>query len=108
MKRASWWPAGSAGTAIAALLAACVSASAGASAGALRRYLERKGALPQEPLTAMVPVSVRQESEKHAFGNRVSSILTDLATDEIDPEKRLARIHLAMKAAKREDAKIDG
>jgi hypothetical protein len=31
----------------------------------------------------------------------VSSILTDLATDEPDPEKRLARIHLAMKAAKR-------
>jgi WS/DGAT/MGAT family acyltransferase len=71
------------------------------SSGALRRYLERKGALPQESLTAMVPVSVRSEADKQTYSNRVSSILTDLATDEADPEKRLARIHLAMKAAKR-------
>jgi diacylglycerol O-acyltransferase len=71
------------------------------SSGALRRYLERKDALPREPLIAMVPVSVRSESEKQTYSNRVSSILTELATDEPDPELRLARIHRAMKAAKR-------
>jgi ketosteroid isomerase-like protein len=50
---------------------------------------------------AMVPVSVRAESQKQEFTNRVTSILADLATDEEDAVDRLMRIHQAMKAAKR-------
>jgi WS/DGAT/MGAT family acyltransferase len=72
-----------------------------ASAGALRRYLERKGALPEDPLTAMVPVSVRSAEEKATYSNRVSSVLADLATNEKDPVRRLMRIHESMKSAKR-------
>ena len=72
-----------------------------ASSGALRRYLERKGALPEDPLIAMVPVSVRSSDEKATYSNRVSSVLADLATNEKDPVARLLRIHESMKSAKR-------
>ncbi len=72
-----------------------------ASSGALRRYLERKDALPEDPLIAMVPVSVRSSEEKATYSNRVSSVLADLATNEKDPVRRLMRIHESMKSAKR-------
>jgi WS/DGAT/MGAT family acyltransferase len=71
------------------------------SAGALRRYLDAAGALPDDPLVAMVPVSVRDPSERRAFTNRVTSVLAELATDEADPVARLSRIHEAMQSAKR-------
>ncbi len=71
------------------------------SAGALRRYLQEKKALPKDPLTAMVPVSIRSDEERHAYTNRVGSILCTLATDVEDPLERLQRIHEAMKSAKR-------
>ncbi len=71
------------------------------SASALRRYLEEKRALPKDPLIAMVPVSVRSESERQEYTNRVTSILATLATDIEDPVERLQTIHQAMKSAKR-------
>ena len=54
-------------------------------AGALRRYLDEKGALPREPLVAMVPVSTRGEDERGKMGNKVSAMFLDLATDVDDP-----------------------
>ena len=72
-----------------------------ASSGALRAYLERRSALPEDPLIAMVPVSVRSAEEKATYSNRVSSVLADLATNEKDPVARLLRIHESMKSAKR-------
>ena len=71
------------------------------SGSALRRYLESKRALPSEPLKAMVPVSVRAESEKHDYTNRVTQVVAELATEIADPVVRLRRIHNAMKSAKR-------
>ena len=71
------------------------------SSGALRRYLEQMGELPEDPLVAMVPVSVRTKEETNEYTNRVTSILSELATNEPDPEKRIRRIHVAMKQAKR-------
>jgi len=68
---------------------------------ALRRYLELHGELPVDPLKAMVPVSVRTESQKNEYTNRVTSIIAELATDEKDPVDRLRRIHVAMQQAKR-------
>lgn len=69
-------------------------------AGALRRYLLRCDALPDEPLIAMVPVSVRTGEEVEKYSNQVSSILSELATDEADPVRRLRRISKAMQSAK--------
>lgn len=68
---------------------------------ALRRYLESHGELPDDPLKAMVPVSIRTEAQKNEYTNRVTSIIAELATDEKDPVDRLHRIHEAMREAKR-------
>ncbi|HVP31774.1 MAG TPA: wax ester/triacylglycerol synthase family O-acyltransferase [Myxococcota bacterium] len=71
------------------------------SASALRRYLREHKALPKDPLVAMVPVSVRSESQRGEYTNRVTSVLGSLATDVDDPVERLERIHQAMTSAKR-------
>ncbi len=47
-------------------------------AGALRAYLLEQDALPDEPLIAMVPVSLRAEHEADAGGNLVGSVLCNL------------------------------
>ncbi|MCB1055100.1 MAG: wax ester/triacylglycerol synthase family O-acyltransferase [Acidobacteria bacterium] len=61
--------------------------------GALRDYLEERGELPDEPLVAMAPVSVREAHEKSDLGNRVSAMLVSLATEIADPVERLRSIH---------------
>ncbi len=66
----------------------------------LRRYLDERGMLPEEPLIAMVPVSIRSGGESATYQNRVSALLANLATDEEDPVERLLRIHGSMKSAK--------
>ncbi|OBK18031.1 WS/DGAT/MGAT family O-acyltransferase [Mycobacterium asiaticum] len=66
----------------------------------LRSWLDERGELPDEPLAAFVPMSVRTPEQKGTFGNRVSVMLTELPTDEADPVQRLARISDAMRAAK--------
>jgi WS/DGAT/MGAT family acyltransferase len=57
--------------------------------GALRRYLGGRNALLAQPLTAMVPVSVRPEGDD-SHGNAVSFVLASLATDIEEPRERLA------------------
>jgi diacylglycerol O-acyltransferase / wax synthase len=69
-------------------------------AGALRRYLIAHDALPETPLRAMVPVSIRTGDEGDAWTNRVSAIYIDLPTDTADPLERIARCHQAMSEAK--------
>ncbi len=61
--------------------------------GGLRTYLLDKGELPGESLTAMAPISVRQEGEKAALGNLVSAMVVALGTHIDDPLKRLKHIH---------------
>ena len=61
--------------------------------GGLRRYLIGKGELPEASLTAMAPISVRQEGEKAALGNLVSAMVVSLGTHIADPLERLAHIH---------------
>ncbi|MDQ2754339.1 MAG: WS/DGAT domain-containing protein, partial [Actinomycetota bacterium] len=73
-------------------------------AGALRRWLIDHDELPEEPLVAMVPVSVRTEAEKGALGNKVSTMFAPLATDVVDPIERLRTIHESMAAAKEQFA----
>jgi len=59
--------------------------------GGIRRYLRRIGELPQGSLIAGCPVSLRKSGEE-AGGNRVTMMLSTLATDEPDPIKRLLKI----------------
>jgi diacylglycerol O-acyltransferase / wax synthase len=74
--------------------------------GALRRYLERHDALPEEPLIAMVPVSVRSGDEQDTYSNRVSSLMANLATNVTDPVERLLVIRQSMDLAKHNLAAI--
>jgi diacylglycerol O-acyltransferase / wax synthase len=68
--------------------------------GALRSYLLEQGELPDKPLVAMVPVSLRGSEGSGDAGNAVGSILCNLATDLADPADRLERIVSSMNQAK--------
>ena len=70
------------------------------SAGALRRWLIDHDALPDSPLIAAVPVSVRTEAQKGTLGNRVSTMTAPMGTHLADPLDRLRHAHEAMRAAK--------
>ncbi len=69
-------------------------------AAGLRTWLERHEALPEDPLVALVPVSLRTGEERDRWTNRVSMLTTVLPTDEGDPVARLLRVHDAMTNSK--------
>ena len=70
-------------------------------AGALRRYLADQNALPDRPLVAMVPVSLRPKGETGEIGkNAVGSVLCSLATHLDDPLERLQTINGSMNEIK--------
>ena len=71
-----------------------------ACAGALRHYLLEHDALPDTPLSAMVPVSLRTGEEEDMWTNRVSATVAALPTDLDDAGERLAAAHVALKTAK--------
>jgi diacylglycerol O-acyltransferase / wax synthase len=75
-------------------------------AGALRRWLTDRAALPDSPLVAMIPVSIRDPASKGAMGNKVSAMLASLPTNEPDPARRLQTVHAATVAAKAQQAAI--
>jgi WS/DGAT/MGAT family acyltransferase len=69
-------------------------------AGALRTFLSERGELPDDPLVAMIPVSVRTAEQRGTFGNRVSTMAVAIPTDFADPLERLRGAHEAMRSAK--------
>ena len=68
-------------------------------AAALRRFLSEQGALPEKPLTAMIPVNVRPKDDPGG-GNAVGAILASLATHLADPLERLRSITASTRRAK--------
>ena len=68
-------------------------------AGAMRRYLMMHDALPDKPLVAMVPVSVRA-AEQGDGGNQLAILLANLATHLHDPVERLHTIMESTRHAK--------
>jgi WS/DGAT/MGAT family acyltransferase len=71
-------------------------------AGALRRYLLEIDSLPDEPLMAMVPISIRSGDEADIWTNRVSAMVSALPTDLDDPLARVTAMHTTMEAAKQQ------
>ena len=69
-------------------------------AGAVRRWLLDHDELPDEPLVAQVPVSVRQADQMGTYGNRILLMSAPLYTNEADPVQRLFLTHDAMKDVK--------
>src|SRR5919106_1711661 len=75
-------------------------------AGAVREFLIERGELPDEPLVAMVPVSVRAEDEQGTFGNRISTMIVPIPTDVADPVRHLQRAHELLRRAKEHHAAL--
>jgi diacylglycerol O-acyltransferase / wax synthase len=76
------------------------------SAGALRRWLIDHDALPEQPLLAMVPVSVRAQESGRDSGNKVSSMFAVLPTHLADPVERLRVANQATRIAKAQHAAL--
>lgn len=68
-------------------------------AGALRHYLASCGELPNKPVKAMVPVSLRVSGDIDST-NAVGFIVADLATHLADPGERFKTIRSSMLAGK--------
>jgi WS/DGAT/MGAT family acyltransferase len=62
-------------------------------AGSLRRWLIDHGELPEEPLVAQIPVSVRTDEQVGTYGNRIMLMSAPLHTEVADPVERLHRTH---------------
>jgi diacylglycerol O-acyltransferase len=75
-------------------------------AGALRRWLSDHAVLPESPLIAMIPVSIRDPQSKGALGNKISAMLAALPTHLSDPVERLGVAHAATQIAKAQQAAI--
>jgi diacylglycerol O-acyltransferase / wax synthase len=67
--------------------------------GALRRFLAERGNLPEQSLTAGIPVSVRPKDDDEA-GNAITFIVATLGTDVADAGERLDAIKASVKHAK--------
>lgn len=59
-------------------------------AGALRSYLLEENALPDKPLIALVPISLRRDDS--ISGNQISFLLVNLGTHLSDPMARLQAV----------------
>jgi diacylglycerol O-acyltransferase / wax synthase len=67
---------------------------------AVREWLIERGELPEDPLVAMIPVSVRTTEQYGTFGNRVSMMTVPIPTNEVEPSGRLQRANELLASAK--------
>ena len=65
-------------------------------AGAVRRWLIEHDELPESPLVAQIPVSVRTAEQQGTFGNRIQLMSVPLFTNEAGARRRLQRTHDAL------------
>jgi WS/DGAT/MGAT family acyltransferase len=70
------------------------------SGTALRRYLAEHGRIPERPLSAGIPVNLR-EAEDQSAGTAIGMMIAELATDTADPLERLEAIKRSTAEAKR-------
>jgi diacylglycerol O-acyltransferase / wax synthase len=61
--------------------------------GGLRRFLMARGVdLGEQSITALCPVSIRDQSERTALGNRLAILLVKLPIDEPDAVRRMEKV----------------
>jgi diacylglycerol O-acyltransferase / wax synthase len=77
-------------------------------AGAARRYLARNEDLPAAPILGSLAASIRTESQRGTFGNRVTTRFLRLPTHLADPAERLLASHAQAAIAKRHVAASRG
>jgi WS/DGAT/MGAT family acyltransferase len=68
--------------------------------GSLREYLVELDALPDAPLVAQCPVSLRTEADRDHVGSKVGSMFASLPTHLEDPIDRMAAIVESTRAGK--------
>jgi WS/DGAT/MGAT family acyltransferase len=76
-------------------------------AGGLRKFLEVRNGLPDEPLQASVPASLREAGDK-SMNNQVTMVRISLATDLADPQKRLEAIRNSAQESKETLGRVKG
>ena len=69
-------------------------------AGAIRDWLVAHDELPDRPLLAQIPVSVRTREQMGTYGNRISVMIVPIPTDVPTADGRLSAAHESMRAAK--------
>lgn len=72
----------------------------------LRRYLEAHGGVPEAPLVAAVPVSLRAAAEPQTYGNRISAFLVHLPVHLADPVRQLLAVRHDAQASKQVHADL--
>ena len=75
--------------------------------GSLRRYLTDAGELPDQPLIANVPVSVRP-GDQPGVGNAITFLYSSLGTDVADPIRRIRAIQESTRLGKERLPAVDG
>jgi WS/DGAT/MGAT family acyltransferase len=68
--------------------------------GAMRKYLEHYNELPDESLTASMPLNMRSRRGQSEDNNQVGSVFAALHTNIEDPRQRLQAIHISTQSAK--------
>ncbi|HTF33871.1 MAG TPA: wax ester/triacylglycerol synthase family O-acyltransferase [Myxococcota bacterium] len=66
----------------------------------LRNYLEAHGGVPDTPLVAAIPVSLRSQEELGTYGNRISAFLVHLPVHLADPLEQLLAVRDAAVSSK--------
>ena len=69
-------------------------------AGSLRRFLESRGGVPEQPLVVCIPASLRTGNEQPYWSNQVSMFFAELPTDVEDPVDRLHAANARVKRGK--------
>ncbi|MFN2463999.1 MAG: wax ester/triacylglycerol synthase family O-acyltransferase [Candidatus Dormibacteria bacterium] len=69
-------------------------------AGSVRRWLIEHDELPDTPLVAQIPVSVRTSEQAGTFGNRIMLMSAPALTNEASPTRRLELTHAALAGMK--------
>ncbi|MFE3546325.1 wax ester/triacylglycerol synthase family O-acyltransferase [Nocardia sp. NPDC059177] len=70
------------------------------SAGALRAYLLERDALPDKPMVALVPMSLREADDTDTQGVKIAALLCNLGTDIADPLERLRVVSESTRTSK--------
>jgi WS/DGAT/MGAT family acyltransferase len=72
----------------------------------LRNYLEAHGGVPDSPLVAAIPVSLRGSEELGTYGNRISALLVHLPVHLADPVDQLLALRHDAAASKQHHARL--
>jgi WS/DGAT/MGAT family acyltransferase len=72
----------------------------------LRSYLEAHGGVPETPLVAAIPLSLRSPDDTGAHGNRISAFLVHLPVQLADPVEQLLAVRDGAESARQNHAQL--